>query len=246
MTFRFTFQITLKKYSITVNGIQTGRHGSDIHIIYKSFYSMLLSQGLESYWKRHSDCAEMLHDGVAKMGLQLYVKNKVSCECSGSVGQIHFLFEEHPDVSTSSNIVLRPNCVLTPTGGNQLCDIYKSLGPFRGQTEVIKGQIWINTHFCINTIIIHANIYNGIIRFCLTGMRMFRLLPDFRQFIDIFSVQRYSKVHISGFLLNIHSHDCCWVNWESFLFIHLIQGPSALKSIQFSNHSATAPLYGDL
>ena len=37
-------------------------------------------------------------------------------------------------------------------------------------------------------------------------MRMFRLLPDFRQFIYIFFFQRYSKFHISGFLFNMHSH----------------------------------------
>ncbi|XP_072036587.1 alanine--glyoxylate aminotransferase-like [Amphiura filiformis] len=37
---------------------------------------MLADEGLESYWKRHKECAEMLHAGLEKMGLTLYVKDK--------------------------------------------------------------------------------------------------------------------------------------------------------------------------
>ena len=43
-------------------------------------------------------------------------------------------------------------------------------------------------------------------------MRMFWLLPDFRQFICIFWIFSYIKVHISGLLLNMHSHAWFWDN----------------------------------
>ncbi|XP_067659625.1 alanine--glyoxylate aminotransferase-like [Haliotis asinina] len=47
-----------------------------------SFYALreglarLAEEGLESSWARHKQCAEMLHDGVEKLGLQLLVKDK--------------------------------------------------------------------------------------------------------------------------------------------------------------------------
>ena len=52
-------------------------------------------------------------------------------------------------------------------------------------------------------------------------MRMFRLEPDFRPFIYIFSVQRYSKVHISGYLFKMHSHACSCTHIALTIFLYI-------------------------
>ena len=39
--------------------------------------AMIAEEGLESCWKRHKECAELLHKGVEDLGLKLLVKNKV-------------------------------------------------------------------------------------------------------------------------------------------------------------------------
>lgn len=46
----------------------------------------LVDVGLEESWSTHKKCAEMLHEGLEKLGLELLVKDKVifkPLECSG-------------------------------------------------------------------------------------------------------------------------------------------------------------------
>lgn len=54
-------------------------HTAPISSIYalREALSLLVKEKLESYWKRHIQCAEMLHEGLEDLGLELFVKEKV-------------------------------------------------------------------------------------------------------------------------------------------------------------------------
>ncbi|XP_070560416.1 alanine--glyoxylate aminotransferase-like isoform X2 [Ptychodera flava] len=53
-------------------------HTAPINSIYalREALAILAEQGLESFWKRHQECAELLWKGIEDMGLQMLVKNK--------------------------------------------------------------------------------------------------------------------------------------------------------------------------
>lgn len=62
------------------DGPRRYHHTGPISSIYalRESVGMLADEGLDSYWQRHKECAEMLHAGVEKMGLQFYVKDKAN------------------------------------------------------------------------------------------------------------------------------------------------------------------------
>ena len=63
-----------------------------------------LIQGLENSWSIHKNCAEMLHEGLEKLGLDLLVKDKVNCcDCSA----------EHRATQKIPNFGLLRNAIFT-------------------------------------------------------------------------------------------------------------------------------------
>ena len=47
-----------------------------------------LFQGLENSWANHKKCAEMLHEGLEKLGLELLVKDKVSRRSPSRISRV--------------------------------------------------------------------------------------------------------------------------------------------------------------